>query len=83
MGTKVSDEFGAACWTHHDEIPRTGDEQPDLRAQRALDPLKVAAELWATTRGQTEPKSISDDVQGATGASANGTASLESDPTAS
>jgi hypothetical protein len=85
LGTKVSDEFTVPlCWTHHDEIHRTGDEQR-WWAQRALDPLKVAAELWATTRGQTELKSISDEVrsEGATGASANSTARLESDPTAS
>ena len=85
MGTKVSDEFTVPlCWTHHNEIHRTGHEQR-WWAQRAHDPLKVAAELWATTRGQTELKNISDEVrsEGATGASANGTAGLESDPTAS
>jgi hypothetical protein len=41
LGTKVSDEFTVPlCWTHHDEIHRTGDERR-WWAQRALDPLKV------------------------------------------
>jgi hypothetical protein len=53
LGLKVSDEFTVPlCSVHHDEIHRTGDER-SWWARREIDPLKVAAELWATTHART------------------------------
>jgi DNA recombination protein Rad52 len=84
LGTKVSDEFTVPlCSAHHDELHRTGNEKRWWE-QRSLDPLKAAAELWATTRGQTELTSDSDDVvaEDASMPSPN-LATIESNPTAS
>jgi len=53
LGLKVSDEFTVPlCSVHHDEIHRTGDER-SWWARREIDPLKVAAELWASTHART------------------------------
>jgi DNA recombination protein Rad52 len=85
LGTKVSDEFTVPlCSAHHDELHRTGNEKRWWE-QRSLDPLKAAAELWATTRGQTELTSNSDNVmsEAASEATSNGTVTIESNPTAS
>ena len=53
LGLKVSDEFTVPlCSVHHDEIHRTGDER-GWWARREIEPLKVAAELWASTHART------------------------------
>src|SRR4029079_5244599 len=55
LGLKVSDEFTVPlCSVHHDEIHRTGDER-SWWVRRQIDPLKAAAELWASTQGRGEP----------------------------
>jgi hypothetical protein len=53
LGLKVSDEFTVPlCSVHHDEIHRTGDERA-WWARRQIDPLKVAAEFWASSHALT------------------------------
>jgi hypothetical protein len=58
-----------------------------LRGQFSMaadNPLKIAAELWATTRGQTELTSDSDDVAAGDPSKASpNMATMESNPTAS
>jgi hypothetical protein len=52
LGLKVSDEFTVPlCSVHHDEIHRTGDEK-SWWARHEIDPLKAAAELWASSQGR-------------------------------
>lgn len=47
LASKVSDEFTVPlCTTHHDAVHRAGDERKWWR-ERSVDPLAVAAELWA------------------------------------
>jgi len=49
---KVSDEFTVPlCSVHHDAIHRTSDEER-WWARQAIDPLKAAASLWATSVGR-------------------------------
>jgi hypothetical protein len=50
MGLKVSDEYTVPlCALHHDAVHRHGNEQSWWIGQ-AIDPLKVAEELWSETR---------------------------------
>ena len=51
MGLKVSDEFTVPmCNGHHDSLHRTGDERAWWARNGILDPLKIAARLWAASR---------------------------------
>jgi hypothetical protein len=50
LGRKVSDEFAVPlCRTHHREVHRSGNETT-WWTKYGLDPLTVAAALWAQTR---------------------------------
>jgi DNA recombination protein Rad52 len=50
LGLKVSDEFTVPlCSVHHDALHRVGDERT-WWTRRAIDPLEVAAKLWAISR---------------------------------
>jgi DNA recombination protein Rad52 len=61
LGMKVSDEFTVPlCSVHHDALHRGGDERT-WWARRAIDPLEVAAKLWAISMGRQPPQSIGDD----------------------
>jgi hypothetical protein len=53
LGIKVSDEYAVPlCSVHHDELHRVGNEKA-WWSNHGIDPLKVAAELWAITlRGE-------------------------------
>jgi DNA recombination protein Rad52 len=54
LGEKVSDEFTVPlCSMHHDALHRVGDERSWWVAQ-AIDPLKVAEQLWAHSIGHRE-----------------------------
>jgi hypothetical protein len=55
LGLKVSDEFTVPlCSVHHDEIHRIGDEK-SWWVRHEIDPLRVAAELWASSQGRAAP----------------------------
>jgi hypothetical protein len=50
LGRKVSDEFTVPlCRTHHRELHRSGNEFRWWEAT-GIDPLKIARELWKSTR---------------------------------
>jgi DNA recombination protein Rad52 len=52
MAMKVSDEYTVPlCVAHHDALHRTGDEQAWWARHGIIDPLKIAARLWAESRG--------------------------------
>lgn len=54
LGLKVSDEFTVPlCAIHHSENHKTGDERA-WWAKRAIDPLKVARQLWMESTGEAE-----------------------------
>jgi DNA recombination protein Rad52 len=60
LGAKVSDEFTVPlCSMHHDAVHRTGNERGWWVAQ-AIDPLKAAAQLWATTNGRAPEPDLPD-----------------------
>lgn len=49
LGRKVSDEFTVPlCSTHHRELHQNGDERK-WWAERGIEPLGIASELWLTT----------------------------------
>ena len=51
MAMKVSDEFTVPlCAGHHDALHKTGDEQAWWARHGIIDPLKIAARLWAASR---------------------------------
>jgi hypothetical protein len=51
MGRKVSDRFAVpVCRLHHRELHRRGDERAWWQSQ-GIDPLPIAAGLWANTHG--------------------------------
>ena len=55
LGVKVSDEFTVPlCSVHHDAVHQTGDEQA-WWGRYGIQPLKVAAKLWAITSGRSTP----------------------------
>ena len=57
LGLKVSDEFTVPlCSVHHDAVHKTGDERT-WWARRAIDPLKVAADLWVVSMARRPDKS--------------------------
>ncbi len=52
MSLKVSDEFTLPlCNVHHDQLHRAGDERAWWARNGFIDPLKIAARLWAASRG--------------------------------
>ena len=56
MSLKVSDEFTLPlCNVHHDQLHRTGDERAWWARSGIIDPLKLAARLWAASRGHVPP----------------------------
>ena len=80
LGMKVSDEFTVPlCSVHHDAVHRTGDERR-WWARQAIDPLAMAARLWASSLAGGLPQQelpmlgASDDVP-----AAEKTAPVESD----
>ncbi len=68
MAMKVSDEFTVPlCAGHHDALHKTGDEQAWWARHGIIDPLKIAARLWAASRlgdRGDEDTSASDDQDG-------------------
>jgi hypothetical protein len=63
LGRKVSDEFTVPlCSTHHRELHTHGDERVWWAAHR-IDALKVAEELWQTSRA-TGPRPTTQRVEG-------------------
>lgn len=63
MGMKVSDEFTVpVCAIHHDELHRTGDERAWWARHGIIEPLKVAAKLWAQSRGFVEQEIVEQDL---------------------
>jgi Rad52/22 family double-strand break repair protein/Protein of unknown function (DUF968) len=66
LGMKVSDEFTVPlCFLHHDALHQAGNERAWWEACK-IDPLPIAADLWASTRGahdNTEPTSPSLSLQ--------------------
>jgi hypothetical protein len=55
MGRKVSDKFAVPiCRLHHRELHRRGNERAWWQSQ-AIDPLVVAATLWARTHALAPP----------------------------
>jgi len=62
MGRKVSDKFTVPiCRLHHRELHRRGDERVWWQHQ-GIDPVAVAASLWATTHEIATPAAPVDDV---------------------
>lgn len=56
MAMKVSDEYTLPlCAVHHDEVHRTGDERAWWARRGKIEPLKIAARLWAASRHGAEP----------------------------
>ena len=63
LGMKVSDEFTVPlCSVHHDAVHRVGNEQGWWIAQ-AIDPLKVAAQLWGTSIGRPPEDAANQDAR--------------------
>ncbi len=51
LGLKVSDEYTVPlCNIHHDSLHQTGDERAWWARHGILEPLKIAARLWAASR---------------------------------
>jgi hypothetical protein len=62
MGRKVSDRFSVPiCRLHHRELHRRGNEQAWWQKQ-GVDPLVVAASLWANTHAATRMTGLADDI---------------------
>ena len=62
MGRKVSDRFTVpVCRLHHRELHRRGNERVWWQKQ-GIDPLVVAASLWAKTHTETPTTGLSDDI---------------------
>jgi DNA recombination protein Rad52 len=54
MSLKVSDEFTLPlCNIHHDALHRSGDERAWWARHGLIDPLKIAARLWAASRNRS------------------------------
>jgi len=61
MSMKVSDEFTVPlCAIHHDQLHRSGDERAWWARNGFIEPLKIAARLWAQSR-RLEPSGSDDD----------------------
>jgi hypothetical protein len=62
MGRKVSDRFTVPiCRLHHRELHRGGNERAWWQKQ-GIDPLVVAASLWAKTHAATPATGLADDI---------------------
>jgi hypothetical protein len=62
MGRKVSDRFTVPiCRLHHRELHRRGNERAWWQKQ-AIDPLVIAASLWAKTHTATPTTGLADDI---------------------
>jgi hypothetical protein len=62
MGRKVSDRFAVpVCRLHHRELHRRGNERGWWESQ-GIDPLVIAAKLWARTHGTERMTSLATDV---------------------
>jgi hypothetical protein len=62
MGRKVSDRFTVPiCRLHHRELHRRGDERAWWEKQE-IDPLPVAATLWARTHAVASPADLAGDM---------------------
>ena len=58
MALKVSDEYTLPlCNTHHDQLHRTGDERAWWARHGFIEPLKIAARLWAAS-GNRQPQGV-------------------------
>jgi len=62
MGRKVSDRFTVPiCRLHHRELHRRGNERAWWQKQ-GIDPLVIAASLWAKTHTATPTTGLADDI---------------------
>ena len=62
MGRKVSDRFTVPiCRLHHRELHRRGDERAWWQIQ-GIDPLVVAANLWAKTHAATPTTGLAAEI---------------------
>ena len=62
MGRKVSDRFTVPiCRLHHRELHRRGNERAWWESQR-IDPLRIAATLWAKTHATGLPADLAGDM---------------------
>jgi hypothetical protein len=62
IGRRVSDRFTVPiCRLHHRELHRRGNERAWWQRQ-AIDPLVVAARLWAKTHAATPATALGDDT---------------------
>jgi hypothetical protein len=62
MGRRVSDRFTVpVCRLHHRELHRRGNEQAWWQRQE-IDPLAIAATLWARTHAVASPADLADDI---------------------
>ena len=60
MGRKVSDRFAVPiCRLHHRELHRRGNEHAWWQSQ-GIDPLPIAATLWARTHAVAETEIVGD-----------------------
>jgi hypothetical protein len=63
MGRKVSDRFTVPiCRLHHRELHRRGNEHAWWQRQ-GIDPLVIAASLWAKTHAATPATGLADDIE--------------------
>jgi len=62
MGRKVSDRFTVPiCRLHHRELHRCGNERAWWQKQ-GMDPLIIAASLWAKTHAATPTTGLADEI---------------------
>jgi hypothetical protein len=63
MGRRVSDRFTVPiCRLHHRELHRRGNERAWWQKQ-AIDPLVIAASLWAETHAATPTTGLAADIE--------------------
>ena len=82
MGRRVSDRFTVPiCRLHHRELHRRGNEHAWWQRQ-GIDPLVVAASLWAKTHAITPTTGLADDIdRPATGSDSGAVARLQNNET--
>lgn len=80
MSLKVSDEFTLPlCNVHHDQLHRAGDERAWWARNGFVDPLKIAARLWAASRGHIPDDQATGADDGALSEPASDTAPTSND----